>query len=160
MDKLTPHDRHEFARELVIVARRWRARLDDRLKVLGMSQARWSALYWLSQSPEGASQTALADRTGVEAATLVRVIDALEAQGLVERRSCPNDRRVKVVHLKEAARPLLAQIDALGEELRQEVMEDVTREEVEQALGLLRRIRARLDGETSFAFPELLVANG
>jgi len=160
MDKLTPHDRHEFARELVIVARRWRARLDDRLKVLGMSQARWSALYWLSQSPEGASQTALADRTGVEAATLVRVIDALEAQGLVERRSCPTDRRVKVVHLKEAARPLLAQIDALGEELRQEVMEDVTREEVEQALGLLRRIRARLDGETSFAFPELLVANG
>lgn len=160
MDKLTPHDRHEFARELVIVARRWRARLDDRLKVLGMSQARWSALYWLSQSPEGASQTALADRTGVEAATLVRVIDALEAQGLVERRSCPTDRRVKVVHLKEAARPLLAQIDALGEELRQEVMEDVTREEVEQALGLLRRIRARLDGETSFAFAELLVANG
>ncbi|HVI32033.1 MarR family transcriptional regulator [Phenylobacterium sp.] len=160
MDKLTPTDRHEFARELVIVARRWRARLDDRLKVLGMSQARWSALYWLSQSPEGASQTALADRTGVEAATLVRVIDALEAQGLVERKACPGDRRVKVVHLKEAARPLLAQIDALGEELRQEVMEDVTREEVDQALALLRRIRARLDGETTFAFPELLVANG
>ena len=160
MDKLTPHDRHEFARELVIVARRWRARLDDRLKVLGMSQARWSALYWLSQSPEGASQTTLADRTGVEAATLVRVIDALEAQGLVERKSCPRDRRVKVVHLKDAAGPLLAQIDALGEELRQEVMEDVTREEVEQALGLLRRIRARLDGESSFACPQLLVANG
>lgn len=160
MDELTPHDRHEFARELVIVARRWRARLDERLKVLGMSQARWSALYWLSQSPEGASQTALADRTGVEAATLVRVIDALEAQGLVERKSCPGDRRVKVVHLKEAARPLLAQIDALGEELRQEVMEDVTREEVEQALGLLRRLRTRLDRESAFTFPELMVANG
>lgn len=160
MDELTPHDRHEFARELVIVARRWRARLDERLKALGMSQARWSALYWLSQSPEGASQTALADRTGVEAATLVRVIDALEAQGLVERKSCPGDRRVKVVHLKEAARPLLAQIDALGEELRQEVMEDVTREEVEQALGLLRRLRTRLDRESAFTFPELMVANG
>lgn len=160
MDKLAPDDRHEFARELVIVARRWRARLDDRLKALGMSQARWSALYWLSQAPEGASQTALADRTGVEAATLVRVIDALEVQGLVERRSCPRDRRVKVVHLKEAARPLLAQIDALGEELRREVMEDVTREEMDQALGLLRRIRARLDGETAFAFPQLMVANG
>ncbi|WP_334163357.1 MarR family transcriptional regulator [Phenylobacterium sp.] len=160
MDKLTPDDRHEFARELVIVARRWRARLDERLKVLGMSQARWSTLYWLSQSPEGVSQTALAERTGVEAATLVRVIDALEAQGLVERRPRPGDRRVKVVHLKDAAHPVLAEIDAVGEALRQEVMEGVSREEVDQALSLLRRIRGRLDGETTIAFPALRLANG
>jgi MarR family transcriptional regulator for hemolysin len=145
MEDLTDAERHEFAREIAVIARRWRVRLDERLVVLDMSQARWVALYWLSQSPEGISQTALAERTAVEAPTLTRVVDQLESQDLVKRTASPTDRRVNLLTLTERALPLVAQIDQIAEGLRQEVMADISMDEFKMAMSVLRRLRTRLD---------------
>ena len=79
MNRLTSRDRADFAQAISIVARRWRTRLDERLKPMNMSIARWGALYWLGQAGDGVSQAALAELAGVEPPTLVRVIDQLEA---------------------------------------------------------------------------------
>ena len=138
------HERHEFAREIAVVARRWRTRLDDRLKDLGMSQARWVALYYLGLFPQGLSQTALAERTAVEAPTLMRVIDQLEAQGLVERRPSPGDRRIKLLCITSAAAPIVREIDGIADALRHEVMEDISADELRNAMAVLKRMRARL----------------
>jgi len=143
-EESAPDERHAFARELVVVARRWRTRLDERLKALGISEARWAALYWLWQSPEGLSQTELADRAGVESPTLVRTIDLLSEAGLVERRAHPADRRAKVVALTPAAMPLVKEIDAAAEELRRELMADISPEELRLALKVLRTLRVKL----------------
>jgi len=143
---LAEDDLHDFARELVVVARRWRTRLDEQLKLLGLSEARWAALYWLWQSPEGLSQTVLADRAGVESPTLVRTLDLLCDAGLVERRSCPHDRRAKVVVLTPAAMPLIRQLDAVAAELRHELMAELAPDELATALKVLRDLRVRLDG--------------
>ncbi len=43
----------------------------------------------------------------IEPITLVRLLDKLEAAGLVERRPDPNDRRVRRLYLTEATGPLL-----------------------------------------------------
>jgi len=145
LDHLAEDDLHDFARELVVVARRWRTRLDERLKSLGLSEARWAALYWLWQSPEGLSQTALAERAGVESPTLVRTLDLLCEAGLVERRSCPHDRRAKVVVLTPAAMPVIHQLDAVAADLRREVMVELTPEELATGLAILRKLRVRLD---------------
>lgn len=141
---LGDEERHEFVRELVIVARRWRNRLDERLKSIGMSQARWAALYWLASSPDGLTQTALAERAGVEAPTLVRIIDLLEEQGLVERRISVRDRRSKIVHLTPAATPVVAEIEKVAGTLRAEVLEDVSPEELRLMLRTLQQLRGRL----------------
>jgi MarR family transcriptional regulator for hemolysin len=145
METLTDAERHDFAREIAVIARRWRVRLDERLVGLDMSQARWVALYWLSQEPEGISQTALAERTAVEAPTLTRVIDQLESQELVKRTCSPTDRRVNLLTLSERALPLVNEINHIAEGLRQEVMADVTLEEFKMAMSVLRRMRTRLD---------------
>lgn len=145
MHRLTSRDRHDFAQSLSIVARRWRSRLDERLKPMGMSIARWGALYWLGQQTEGVSQAALADLAGVEPPTLVRVIDQLEAQGLVERRVSSSDRRINLLSLTEAAYPLVALIEAEAERLRVELLADLTFDEYETAMGLLGKLRAKLD---------------
>jgi MarR family transcriptional regulator for hemolysin len=145
LDHLAEHDLHDFARELVVVARRWRTRLDEQLKLLGLSEARWAVLYWLWQSPEGLSQTALAERAGVESPTLVRTLDLLCEAGLVERRSCAHDRRAKVVVLTPAAMPLIHRLDAVAAELRRELMAELTSEELGTALAVLRKLRVRLD---------------
>ena len=144
MDRLTSRDRHDFAQAISIVARRWRTRLDERLKPLDMSIARWGALYWLGQTGDGVSQAALADMAGVEPPTLVRVIDQLEAQGLVERRTSPSDRRVNLLHLTPAAKPLVAEIEAEAERLRLELLDGISYEDYQAALGVIHKLRDRL----------------
>lgn len=144
---MTDAERHEMLRELVITARRWRTRCDERLRAMGLSEARSAALYWLSQSPEGLSQSALAERAGVENPTLVRTLDLLCEAGLVDRRASPHDRRAKVVALTPAAGPLVRQMDVVSAELRGEIMPDLTLEEAQVVLRVLRKMRFRLDGD-------------
>ena len=145
MDRLSPRERHDFAQAIAIVARRWRTRLDERLKPMNMSIARWGALYWLGQQSEGVSQAALADMAGVEPPTLVRVIDQLEAQGLVERKVSATDRRVNLLRLTDAARPLVEEIEIEAERMRMEVLRDLTFEEYESAMNVMSKLRERLD---------------
>ena len=59
---------------------------------------------------QGASQAELAQSLGIETPTLKRQLDALEAQGLAERRPLAEDGRKHAIFLTEAAHiePLLA----------------------------------------------------
>lgn len=50
----------------------------------------------------GTSQRDTARALGMSEAALSRLVDHLEADGLVERRSHPNDRRIKMLHLAAA----------------------------------------------------------
>lgn len=144
MDRLSARQRHDFAQSISMVARRWRARLDERLKPLNMSIARWGALYWLGQAGDGVNQATLADLAGVEPPTLVRVIDQLEAQGLVERRVSQADRRVNLLYLTEAARPLVTQIEAEAEHLRQEILVDLSYDEYETTMSVIQKLQEKL----------------
>ena len=144
MDRLTSRDRHDFAQAISIVSRRWRTKLDERLKPLDMSIARWGALYWLGQAGDGVSQAALAEMAGVEPPTLVRVIDQLEAQGLVERRVNPADRRVNLLHLTPAAKPLVGEIEAEAERLRLEMLDGISYEDYQTAVSVIQKLRERL----------------
>lgn len=144
MHRVTAADKHVFAQELALVARRWRTRCDERLKHLGVDQASWSTLYWLKHSEAGISQAQLAERANVEPPTMVRVLDRLEAQGLVERRPSLTDRRVNHLQLTAAAEPVVREIEAVAEQLRSEVMSEITFEEFQAAMSLLRRLKAKL----------------
>ena len=144
MDRLTSRDRHDFAQTISVVARRWRTRLDERLKPMNMSIARWGALYWLGQAGDGVSQAALAELAGVEPPTLVRVIDQLEEQGLVERRASPTDRRVNLLSLTPAAKPMVAEIEAEAERLRVELLDGLSYEEYQTALAVMQKLGERL----------------
>lgn len=144
MDGLTAAERHRFVQEASSVAKRWRQQFDERLKNLGLTEARWCALYWLYAAREGLSQTALAERAGVEAATLVRTLDLLEQQGLVRREPSPRDRRVNLVRITAAATPLVERVEALEEELASEAFEDFSVDEYQALVTLLQRVRMRL----------------
>jgi MarR family transcriptional regulator for hemolysin len=151
LDETTKQARGELARELLVAARRLRTRLDERLRPLGVGEARWAALCCLRRSPLGLTQTALAEQAGVESPTLVRTLDLLCAAGLVERRGAPNDRRSKLVVLRAGALPLLERLDAAAADLRQEVMADLTPEEIAVTLRVLAKLRRGLDGPAGVA---------
>lgn len=133
-----------FALELVRVSRRWRARLDERVKHTGLTQARWITLLELSRSGP-VSQRELAARIGIEGPTVVRLLDALEKKGLAERRSCEGDRRVNQIHLTQAAQPLLREITAISDGLRDEILADISADDLAAAHRVLSRIGDQLE---------------
>lgn len=89
---------------LVGVARRWRHALDTRLAAAGLSDAAWSPLVTLYRLGDGISQSELAAAIGIDGSSLVRLLDMLVAQDLIERQPHPTDRRIKVLHLTAEGR--------------------------------------------------------
>ena len=84
---------------LVIVARRWRSLLDERLRAIGQSAARMEAMGAIINSPSLSAQVDIAKRLRIEGPTMTRMLDTLEADGLVERLPDPADRRTKQLRL-------------------------------------------------------------
>ena len=100
----------EFQNDLLFllhdVARLLRVEADRRARCQGMTRAQWAILIWLGRQP-GLSQKELAELLEVEPITVARLIDRLEARGMVERRPDPRDRRIWRLHLCPPALPLL-----------------------------------------------------
>ena len=136
----------EFAAELGRVARRWRTRLDARLKHLGLTQARWMTLLRLKHHGP-LSQRDLADQVGVEGPTLVRLLDALEKKHLIDRCDLEGDRRVKVVHLTDSAMPIIDDITRISDAFTKELVGDIPSEDLATAQRVLRLIGDRLERE-------------
>ena len=138
-------DQHRFGMQLAQMSRGWRAELDRRLAGLGLSQARWLVLLHLARFDEAPTQRELAQSVGVEGPTLARLLDSLEAQGLVQRHAVVEDRRAKKIILSETARPLIAQIEAIATSLRQELFVGITEEEQRICMRVHKRILGNLE---------------
>ena len=126
-------------------ARVWRLKLDQRLRPLGLSQAKWRAILAVYRAGEGITQKDLALRLGIEGPTLVRLLDRLAADGWIERRDCSQDRRSKRVYLLARARETIRQIDAVAATLRAELLDGVAEEDLKTAFQVLETIRRRAD---------------
>lgn len=135
----------QFTGRLNLFARRYRTRLNEALREIGQTQARWDALFWISVSEEGATQSELAERIGVEGPTLVRMLNRLEQEGLVERRGAKGDRRAKTIRMKPAAERALSQIAELSGPFRNDLLQDLSDQDIRTCLSVLDRILARLD---------------
>ncbi len=124
----------------------WRTALDRRLRPLGFSQASWRALIALRRQPEGCNQAVLAERLGIEAPTLVRLLDRMEKQGWLQRQSDPRDRRSKRVVLTAASLELAESMEATVEELRAELLAGLDPAQLEAMIDILETVRERAEG--------------
>ena len=147
------NDIHDFVLLLRTVPRDWRAAIDRRLAPLGLSQAKWQPLLYLLRAEGPPTQAEIARHLDIESPTLVRLLDRLEADGWIERKHCPGDRRARRIHLTERARSVCHEIETTVIDIRKQLLGSVTPKEMAQCLGVLRRIHeatARLaDGEAS-----------
>jgi MarR family transcriptional regulator for hemolysin len=130
----------QFPFAVARVTRRWRKLLDERLKDLGVTQARWTTMVYLQQGGEGLTQRELAGLMAIESPTLVRLLDSLEQQGLIERRACPNDRRARRLHLTDPGRDFMAVLTARADTLRDEMLDGVDLADIEIALKVFHKI--------------------
>ncbi len=92
---------------------------------------------------EPASQQQVAQRLGVDRTTMVAIVDALEAKGIIVRRADPDDRRRNVVELTPAGRDVLCEAIAASDAAEAELLAPLTPVESEQLRNLLVRVVAR-----------------
>lgn len=130
-----------------LATRRFRARFAERVKSTSQTEARWSALYFLSNAPSGLIQSELAERMGVQGPTLVRLLDALEAQHLVLRTEEPGDRRAKRVMIQPAGESMIAEVDAIAAKMRDEVFSRVSDLDLATTLRVLDIVVTSLEPE-------------
>lgn len=125
------------------VSRLLQKRFEQRARSLGLTRAQWQVLVHLARN-EGIHQGGLADLLDIEPITLVRIVDKLEARGLVERRRHATDRRIWLLYLCEAAHPLLKTLRTFGDATRAEMLVGVDDETLKQVFDQLGGMKANL----------------
>jgi DNA-binding MarR family transcriptional regulator len=140
----------EFHRDLLFllhdVARLLRVDADKRARLHGMTRAQWAILMWLERQP-GISQKELSEILEVEPITVARLIDRLEARGMVERRPDPRDRRIWRLHLLRPARDVLREIDDQRADMTRMVTAGINENSIEIMTEALMRMKATLTQE-------------
>jgi MarR family transcriptional regulator for hemolysin len=139
------HLNYPFSQGLTFVARRWRNLMNEELRAVGQSQARWGTLYWIAVFGDTVNQTELADRIGVEQPTLGRVLRDLEAEGLIERASGSSDRRAKVIRLTPAAKPVMKQINRIQDAVRARLLQGIDPADLTVCMSVFAQILANID---------------
>lgn len=129
---------------LVGVGRRWRKALDTQLASEGLTDAAWTPLMHLMRLGDGISQTELANAIGLEGSSLVRLLDMLVAQGLIERQTPANDRRIKLIYLTATGRETAASIRQRVAEIEDALLVDLDAHTASAMLQALDQIEARI----------------
>jgi DNA-binding MarR family transcriptional regulator len=125
------------------VARLIRVEADRRARLHGMTRAQWALLIRLSRNP-GLSQKEIADLLEVEPISVARLVDRLEANGLVERRPDADDRRVWRLHLMPAATAMLEKIFIQRNALEDFVTQGITPAVEETMIEALLQMKLNL----------------
>ena len=135
--------RRQLLAQLVESSRLLRNYIDHRAKQRGTTRAQWIVLFRLREQ-EGLSQVDLADVLELQPISLVRLLDRLVEQGLLERRNDPRDRRANRLYLTAKGRQLVDDLDGLSSAILTDVLRDVPDEAIKTSLVTLRDIKDRI----------------
>jgi MarR family transcriptional regulator for hemolysin len=134
-----------FSDALHSTSRSWRQAVDRRLKYLGVSQASWMTIAIAAKARSPLSQSELADKLGVEGATMVAMTDRLVKAGLVIREASNTDRRVKRIVLTPAGLKIYEKVKAEAAALRSELLANTDQKKLLIATELLEGLQGIIE---------------
>lgn len=124
--------------------RKLRTVFDARVKERGLTLARARTLMALNKQ-EGLYQKELAEVLEIENATMVRLLDGLERQSFIERQSVEGDRRAKRIVMTVEGQQLAEQVVELANEVREDLLDGVSDEEINIALNVLKKMSVSIN---------------
>jgi MarR family transcriptional regulator for hemolysin len=98
------------------------------------------AMSTIAHSPQLSAQVEIAKRIGIEGPTLTRMLDMLEADKLVERLPDPSDRRANRIRLTKKGEEVLAEINAVADELRTQLLARFDPEGIDKANDFIAQL--------------------
>lgn len=143
----SPHQRLRdgFGTIVAQLGRQWRRAVDRRLQPFGLTEATWLPLVHLARAPVPMRQKDLAASLVLDGSSVVRLVDALEAAGLIERREENADRRVRTLHLTARGMAIMDQVEAASRDVRDTALSGLSDAEIDAATIVLDKIRRNLD---------------
>ena len=141
---LTPEElKRSFGFLMHDVSRLMRKSFDRRASAIGLTRSQWRVLAHLSRN-EGVKQAGLAEILEIKPITLARLLDRLGANGWVERRSDPNDKRARRLFLTAKARPILVELREVALSVREEALSGFDAAEQDRLIDQLRAVKENL----------------
>ncbi|MBS0262585.1 MAG: MarR family transcriptional regulator [Planctomycetes bacterium] len=125
----------------------FRLALNTELAKEGITFRQWEVLARIALKGE-LSQTELAECLGIEAPTLVGILDRMERDGWLERYSCPEDRRRKRIRAKEKAVAVWARMVDCAHRVREKARAGLTQEQLDLLRLVCNRMRENLNNAT------------
>jgi DNA-binding MarR family transcriptional regulator len=126
------------------------ANVERLFKQYGLSEPKYNVLRILRGAKRngefnghGVPSLEIADRMITRVPDITRLVDRLEADGLVRRRRCEEDRRVVWVEITAKGLKLLDEMDEPGARLNRELFRHMSHEELTELSRLLVKARNR-----------------
>ena len=141
MQQLDP--RREAAMRIVETSRLLRSLVEQRLKPHGMTRAQFATLTRLDRQ-DGLSQNEVAEDLELAPIAMVRIVDQLEGDGLVERRTDPSDRRCNLLYITESGRKRIAALESFKSRIGAELFDGIGEGDIRQMLSTLDRLHANI----------------
>jgi MarR family transcriptional regulator for hemolysin len=132
--------RDSLASLIARAARNWRRAVDRRLQPFGLTEATWLPLIHIARSPTPMRQKDLSASLVLDGSSVVRLLDALETAGLIERREENGDRRAKTISITEQAMSIIDQVESASREVRTAALVGLSDSEIEIASRALERV--------------------
>lgn len=132
--------KRQLIAQLIESSRLLRNYIEHRAKSRGTTRAQWIVLFRLRQQ-EGLSQVDLADVMELQPISLVRLLDRLVDQGLLERRPHPTDRRANQLYLTDTGRRLVDDLDSLRDSIASETLRGVSAASLQTVLNVLLQVK-------------------
>ena len=147
----SPEPKRAFGMRFAMLARRWRQSLEASLAEAGLTDATWAPMVHLHETGGGLTQKQLAARLGIDASTLVRLLDILERQDLIVRRPDEHDGRARKVSLSPAGEDRVRHIRDLLWKQESLMLADLSDEQIVAMMqgfeAIDRRMAAHSAGE-------------
>ncbi|PKA40528.1 MarR family winged helix-turn-helix transcriptional regulator [Rhizobium sullae] len=135
--------RRELIENIAAFSRKLRATFDSLVRQRNMTLPRARVFFTLNKK-DGINQRELAERLELETPTLVRILDAMEAQGFLERRVAGSDRRAKEIYMTDAGRVVAGEVEDLAADVRARVVAGILENDLRTTLNVIRAMQANL----------------
>jgi MarR family transcriptional regulator for hemolysin len=139
-------DRHAFGSLLSRAARQWRRAADLRLAPFDLTEATWLPLVHIARAPEPPRQKDLAASMSLDGSSVVRLLDNLEAAGLIRRTEGKDDRRAKIILLTPQGRAIADRVETVARRVRADALAGLSDRDIETTVRVLKHVCSVLDG--------------
>ena len=141
-------DRASFGSLLSRAARQWRRAADLRLEPFDLTEASWLPLVHIARAPQSPRQKDLAASMSLDGSSVVRLLDNLEAAGLIRRKEGETDRRAKIILLTPRGRAIADKVETVARRIRSDALAGLSDKDIETTVRVLQHVCRALDTTT------------
>src|SRR5258708_3034109 len=143
--------RNAFGALLGRTYRQWRRAADLQLQPFDLTEATWLPLVHIARAPAPPRQKDLAASMFVDGSSVVRLLDNLEAAGLIQRKEGGTDRRAKTIHLTPRGRGMADKVETVSRRVRNDALAGLSVKDIETTIRVLEHVCRVLEGEAEAA---------